>query len=363
MSAADNAVASATIAHDARLVTIDPTTDERWELLTTGTRADIFHSAGWLRVLRDTYDLAIEARILVDGTGTPVAGIVYAQIVDIMDRRTVSLPFSDFCDPLVSTRDEWIAITADVIAEGERFHTKCLHSEFPSCDARLVETGWAYWHSVDLQRSTDEIWAAIDPSARRSVRKAQKTGVTVRAAETLDDVRAFFELHLRVRKVKYGLLAQPWRFFENIWHHLLSAGAGRLLLAEVGDELVGGVLFLEWNDTFYYKFNASDAGQLGVRPNDLLIWEGICLASSRALRTLDFGTSDWEQEGLVRFKRKYASDEKVIRSLQQMPTSAPTDREKQMRSLLPDLTRLFTGDDIPDDVTEQAGDTLYRYFT
>jgi CelD/BcsL family acetyltransferase involved in cellulose biosynthesis len=346
-----------------RVVTVDPTTDQLWERLLATRSSDVFHAPGWLRVLRSTYGFPIEARILVDHTAVPLAGFVYSPIADLMDPRVVSLPFTDFCDPLVSDSTQWAAVSEGVLADGNRVHMRCLHSSVPLSDPLLTCTGRARWHAVDLARPSDVIWGEIDSSARRSIRKARKEGVEVRAGKGIDDLRAFFELHLRVRKNKYGLLAQPWPFFENIWNHLLSQDHGVLMLAERGGELLGGVLFLEWSDTLYYKFNASDSEQLAVRPNDLVIWSGIEHALARGLRRLDFGLSDWDQEGLVRFKRKYATEEKTIHMLQHMPPGAPSVREVEARALLPQITELLTGPEIPDSVTAQAGAILYRYFT
>ena len=345
------------------VVTIDPTTDPRWHQLTTAVRSDVFHSPGWLAALRDSYELEPRARVLIDEAGDPVAGLVFAEVDDMMDPRTISLPFSDFCDPLVSTTEQWEALTGDLIVPGGRFHTRCVHSEIPTTDSRLTQVNRARWHAVDLTRPSDDIWAEIHPSARRSIRKARKEGVEVKVGEGVDDVRAFFELHLRVRKYKYGLLAQPWSFFEHLWENMLSQGAGALMLAVHDGRPLGGVLFLEWGDTLYYKFNASDADHLSVRPNDLVIWNGIEHGQERGLNWLDFGLSDWDQEGLVRYKRKYATVEKTIHFLQQMPAGGPSEREAATRALLPRITDLMTSADVPDSVTEQAGGILYRYFT
>lgn len=344
-------------------VVVDPTTDARWARLVTEVPSDVFHSPGWLRALSETYELPLEARVLIDEADDPVAGFVYSEIVDIMDPRIVSLPFSDFCDPLVATTAQWNAVTRGVIEEGNRVHMRCLHSDIPLAERRLSKAGQARWHAIDLARPYDEIWNGIDSSARRSVRKARKEQVEIRVGDGIDDVRAFFELHLRVRKHKYGLLAQPWRFFESIWDNLLSRDAGVLLLAIKDGRLLGGVLFLEWNGTLYYKFNASDSDQLGVRPNDLVIWEGIEHGLSRGLRRFDFGLSDWDQEGLLRYKRKYATEEKTIHFLQQLPPGAPSSRESEIRALLPRVTSLLTRPDVPDAATEQGGEVLYRYFT
>lgn len=343
-------------------ITVDPTTDPRWARLLTKRDADIFHSPPWLRALRDTYGFTFEARMLGDASGEPAAGFVYAPIDDVMDPRIVSLPFSDFCDPLVSTPSEWTAVTEGVLTPDQRFHLRCVHSELPLIDPLLSPSGRARWHGVDLERDLDEIWATIASAARRSIRKARDEGVEVRSADGIDDLRAFFELHLRVRKYKYRLLAQPWGFFEQLWSHLLSQGHGQLLLAERDGKVLGGVLLLQWGRTSYYKFNASEPDLLGARPNDLVIWEAISHGVARGLTRLDFGLSDWDQEGLLRFKRKYATEEKTIYSLQRLP-HPPSRREADLRALLPTLTSLLTAPEAPDHLSEQAGSLLYRYFT
>ena len=49
--------------------------------------------------------------------------------------------------------------------------------------------------------------------------------------------------------------------------------------------------------------------------------------------------------------------------LRYLPEEAPTERENQLQDLLPRLTNLFTDETVPDQVTEQAGEALYRFFT
>lgn len=84
---------------------------------------------------------------------------------------------------------------------------------------------------------------------------------------------------------------------------------------------------------------------------------------SKDYEYLDFGLSDWDQEGLLRYKRKFATEEKTISFLRYNPEIFQSLREKQMRSLLPQLTDLFVDEAVPDRVTEKAGEVLYQFFT
>jgi hypothetical protein len=129
------------------------------------------------------------------------------------------------------------------------------------------------------------------------------------------------------------------------------------------NEVIGGVLFLEWQGTLYYKFNASNPDSIALRPNDLVVWEGIRYGQRRGLHFLDFGLSDWDQEGLLQYKRKFATKEKTISLLRYVPEGSPSAKEKQLRQLLPQLTDLFVDESVPDSITERAGASLYQFFT
>lgn len=336
---------------------------QAWHELVTSRASDVFHSPAWHRVLRDAYGFDVVGRLLLDTDGRPAAGMASCVIEDFRGRREVSLPFSDFCDPLVDNAGQWQALLADVPADAA-FRTRTLYSAVSPTAAGLSATGRAAWHGIDLDRSLSEAWAAIDPGARRAVRKAETLGLEVRATAEPSDLRTFFSLHLQVRRKKYGLLAQPFRFLEAIHDNFLARGDGTLLLAEAEGEAVGGILLLVWGRRAYYKFNASRADGLGARPNDLLMWAAIRWATERGLELLDLGLSDEDQPGLLRYKRKYATQERAIAFLARPASRAAPAATQQAAAgeLLSGLTALLTAPDVPDEVVERAGDLLYRYF-
>jgi CelD/BcsL family acetyltransferase involved in cellulose biosynthesis len=341
---------------------IAPQTDPRWQALIDHSESSAFHSPGWMQVLVNTYGFEVRAYVVLDERGEPKAGLPFVRVRDMLGKRIVTLPFSDYCDPLVSHRQEWEYLTNRLLAEECPVIMRCLHNDLPLGDERFVLVKRAKWHGVNLQPELEALWRRLHESSRRAIHKAQRDGITVSIAQEKETLRAFFEMHLRVRKYKYRLLSQPYRFFENIWCHLLEEKKGFLMVASHQEAIIGGILFLEWQDKLYYKFNASVKNDLSHRPNDLLIWEGIKHGKARGCTQLDFGLSDWNQEGLVRYKRKFASEEKVISFLKYAPDTTTTEEEKQARGLLPQLTELFTDAAVSDEVTERAGDVLYGFF-
>jgi CelD/BcsL family acetyltransferase involved in cellulose biosynthesis len=346
-----------------KVVRVDPRNDPIWSKLVDQAPSSVFHSPSWIQVLTDTYGWDVSAHVLLDDSGEPQAGLPFCRIADMLGERIVSLPFSDYCDPLANDAGSWRVLVDQLLPEHLPITVRCLHSNLPLADDRFTLVKQAKWHRLDLRPQLEVLWDAMHDSTHRAIRKSQREGLVVRVAESERELRTFFEMHLKVRKYKYGLLAQPYSFFQNIWRNFVEEQHGFLLLALCQDKIVAGDFFLEWKDTLYYKFNASLPGDLSHRPNDLLIWEGMQQGKDRGLSYLDFGLSDIDQEGLVRYKRKFGTEEKTISFLRHEPNGGPTQAEKEMRALLGKLTTRFTDQLVPDLVTERAGEDLYRLFT
>jgi len=344
-----------------KIITVDPRTDPCWRHLVTTVESDVFHSPEWIRAVTETYNFPVIAYLLLDEAGQPRAGLPVCPIHDLRGPRRVAFPFSDYYDPLVTTPDDWQILSEHLVQEGSLLKLRCLHNPLPLDDPRFTLVNRARWHGLDLTPDEESLWARLDKKDRWALRKAEGMGVTVEA--TLDPamLRQFFELHLRMRKYKYQMVAQPYAFFENIWRHLLAAGMGTLFVARQQETILGITLFLQWQNKFYYKFNASAPDTLALLPNDLMIWKGIQYAKAHGCHRLDFGLSDWDQSGLIRFKRKFADSEKTIAFLEYRSPQAATSSPSPGK-LLPSLTALFTDPSVPDAITERAGEVLYQYF-
>jgi len=350
----------------AELVSADPVYDGVWGELAEGPGGSVFSSPPWIRVLRETYGFSPGAIVALNREGRPLGGMPYCRVEDpIMGKRVVTLPFSDYCDPIGMDDDLWGGAATILGEDGCPVLIRCLRCQPPleitGLDFRVSRT--ALWHGIDLRWNREELWCGIRDSARRAVEKARRAGVSISVETGSEAIDEFFRMHLGVRKHKYRLLAQPRSFFNNISRFFFETGRGFLLMARHGERAIAGVLILVWGDTLYYKFNASDPDYLDMRPNHLLIWEGILRAKRMGLRRWDFGLSDPDQPGLVRFKRHFGSFERKIRFLRHEPgDGSASDRIGEFREVLGTITDILTEPSVPDHVTERAGTLLYRYF-
>ena len=179
-------------------------------------------------------------------------------------------------------------------------------------------------------------------------------------ARSREELRAFFDLHLTVRKLRHRLLCQPYRLFEAIWDQFVLEDAGALVLGYAGNEVVGGCLLLEDQDTLYYKFAASHPlfRSLGVSHGAVLA--AIDHGLQRGCTTLDLGRSDLDQPGLIDFKRRFGAQSSDLHRY--VAASFDSDEKPEVRETLTELTALFVTREVPDALTERAGELLYRYF-
>jgi CelD/BcsL family acetyltransferase involved in cellulose biosynthesis len=320
----------------------------------------LFSSRPWTEVLARTYGFEISASARLGRDGRVEAAILFSHIRDLRGERVVCLPFSDYCDPLVEDPAAWDELTEPLLRLGAPVRLRCLRNTIPDGDGRFEVLKQAKWHGADLTRSEDELWAGLSGSARQNVRQAERNGLVVREGRRFEDVRIFHRLHVHLRKAKYRMLAQPAAMFENL--HALFAPGDQLvvLLAEMDGEPVAGILLLQWRDVLYYKFNAS--AEQRFRPNDLLLWNAMLLGRRRGLTRLDFGLSDADQPGLIRYKQKFATEEQDVRFLEWRPNVHLDPRPDQAAQVLGGVTRLLTDPSVPDEITQAAGDQLYRFF-
>lgn len=352
------------VAHAAGLtvecVTVDPAEDQRWTALLDSPRAGLFHSPPWFRALADTYGLAIRARIATDAAAAPVGGFAYAELDDALGARVTSLPFTDACNPLAESRDTWLALV-DLFLAGDRpVQLRCLDQPLADADARLAVSKRARWHTLTFEPGR-EVEAGFHDATRRAIRKAERMGVVIRRLEA-SEIPAFHSMHVRLRKEKYRLLAQPLTFFEALARRFGEVDGWFPLGAFAGDRLIAATVYLRWRDVLYYKFNTSALDTLEFRPNDLLVKAGIDLARSLGCRALDLGPSDDDQPGLIRFKHQFGAAERELRFLRYVPAGWRDPRADAVRALLGNLTRVLTAPEVPDALTGDAGRVLYPWF-
>ena len=287
--------------------------DAAWrEYLLAHADALPYHHPAWLDTLAEVYGYEPRAAVVRAASGEIAGGIPLVEVGGrIRARRWISLPFTDLCPPLAGPGVDEHALGAAVEQLRSERGVSSLEIRAPLAGSEARGEQRGVRHVLQL-RDPDELFAAFRSQVRRNIRKAEKSGVEIREAGSRDDlVRTYFALHADTRR-RLGVPPQPRRFFDRLWHNVVDAGLGYLLLAYHGGTAIAGAVFLEWNGHVVYKYGASDREHWPLRPNNLLFWECIRRSAARGARTLDFGRTDLEDEGLRAFKESWGAPEQPL---------------------------------------------------
>lgn len=345
---------------------VDPATSPLWSQLVGSSDSSVFHTPEWLRIVRDTYDLPLHGFVALRNN-KPVAGLPWADLSDFRSKRAISMAFSDYAGPLAETVNQGGELIDAVIKHIRPTHPggysiKALASDFPERLRALGASSLSSWMGIDLDGTEEDVFSRATPAARKGVRKASRAGVTTRLADSKDDLRDWFFLHLRLRKYRHRLLAQPFSFFERIWDAFIKNDRGFLVLTEYNGKIAGGMFCLQHRDTVYTKFSASDEETHRIKSNNLLYAATISEAVRRNAVTLDMGRNPHSALGLIYFKKSFGAIEKDLLSLTFGQSETSVEADSHTGELLAKLTSLFVQDDISEALTESAGNFLYRNF-
>jgi hypothetical protein len=290
---------------------INPIDYQGWDdLLVSSQEYTFFHTSAWAKVLWETYHYRPLYFTLLDGNGL-LALIPMMEVKSIFTGlRGVSLPFTDYCQAII-TKEFQLQDMIDFVKEyGHRCNWKFIEIRGGHCpDA--AGTTFFYRHRLKLTPNSEQIFSRFKDTTKRNIRKAIREGVEVNVYRSLEAVREYCRLHYITRK-KHGLPPQPRSFFRKIYEHIISKNLGFIALASYGKINIAGSIFFDFKEKAVYKFGASDFKYQHLRANNLVMWEAIKLYAQNGYKSLCFGRTALDNIGLRRFKAGWGTDEQVM---------------------------------------------------
>ena len=333
-------------------------TDPIWAAFVEGhPSATPFHHPAWANVLARTYGLDAAGLALVDGDGEIEVALPIIQLGRRASRRrAVSLPFTDWCAPLVRLDTDSAPLSDRLDA------TRCA---FPlaSLEVRDRLTGDAgyvmprgYRHVLALESDSEALFARFDRSrVKRKLRRAEREGLTVRRSESQRDLlEVFYPLHVSTRR-RLGVPVQPRRFFEVLWDEFLARGLGFVVTARSGEIPVASVVIFAWKRRMFYKFSASERTLGDIGAGQAVVWDALRWGCENGHRNFDFGRTDLGHEGLRAFKRSWGADEHEL-TYTVLADRPPRPRSGRGMQVLGSVIR-----NSPELVTRAIGRAGYRY--
>ena len=291
---------------------LDPTKIADWdEKVAALPGASFFHGAAWAGVLIKSYGFT--PVYFTKGEGKMGAAIPLMEVSSFLTgKRAVSLPFTDYCEPLVPHVEVSKVLFEAIVQEGRKRQWKYI--ELRGGADYLGDgpaSAWFYRHRLNLAPGAESLFKTLRDSTRRNIKKAEKEGVEVRFETTPEALREFYRLNCLTRR-EHGLPPQPWRFFENLHEEILAREMGTVALAFYQGHAVAANVYLHTNGEAIYKYGASDKTYQNLRAANLVMWEAIKRYAGQGARSLCFGRTEPENEGLRQFKTGWGADENII---------------------------------------------------
>lgn len=292
---------------------IDPLLDPAWDrLIMDYPDVLFFHTSSWARILHQSYGFRLV--YLIEKQGNEITGALpLIEVKDLWGRKkAVSLPFSDFCEPLCHTAATFNALVSAGVDMAKKTGWKTL--ELRGGEQFLPnEPVWStcFTHDMDLTKSEKDLLSGLRNSSRRNIRKAEKEGITVHHETTAEAMGDFYRLNCLTRR-QHGLPPQPKFFFDNLFSLVIAPKNGFISIARIGKVPVAADLFVITGPKALYKYGAADRRYQHLRPSNILIWKGLLNCKSLGATSLNLGRTEPQHAGLLQFKRGLGCLEKKV---------------------------------------------------
>jgi hypothetical protein len=339
---------------------INPLDYDQWDkLILENNLYSFFHSYAWVKVLWESYGYKPKFFILNSKRGLP-ALLPFMEVNSrYTGRRGVSLPFSDYCDPIIREEIAAQRLLEHAIDFGKTSNWKYLdmHGGEIFFQGKNPSREF-YGHLLELNAEPNKMLKQFRNSTRRSIKKAVKSGVEIHRSNSLQSMEDFYRLHCLTRK-RHQLPAQPLHFFKKIHEHIISKKSGFIIKALYRKKIVGAAVFFHFGKKAMFKFGASDLHYQHLRMNNLIMWEAIKWYSTHGFESFCFGRTDMENVGLRQFKQGWGTKEYLIKYFKYDLTrdSLITNNSDKMNLM---LRSVFSKMPVP--ILRILGTLLYKHF-
>ena len=272
---------------------------ESWDRFVTAASGTYCHLFGWKRVIERTYGL--QTLFLAFGPSEnwrAVLPIAFMPGLSGRYRKAVSLPYCNYGGLLAgpgidrnSLRQEVLRFLAGKQISAVEFRE--MGSEAPGCkDVTMI---------LSLSKSADLLWKRLGDKVRNQIRKAQRSGLSLRWGR--DQAQELYGIYSQ-NMGRLGTPVHSRRFIQEILSNFPAQTD--LLTVRLGDRAIGAMLVFKhahiWADPFassLAEFNSRNA-------NMLLYWEALRAACEAGATSFDFGRSP-RDSGTYRFKKQWGA--------------------------------------------------------
>jgi len=301
------------------------------DFLSVNHEATFYHLPKWLEILEKESSQKAVKLICVNESekivgympllftkGFPfgLGGILAARRLASLPRSPIAGPIADNPEVLKLLIESAIDLTNTKSKTVLQLKYEC--GNLDKFDDKLVCVPWrkAYYKEIPPKGIKISLQSqSVEKEVYRAVNKANKNNISIRQAETIEDLRNWYHLYLETMRF-HTTPARRFSFFKDLWDEFHSSGLMSISLVEMKENsktiLLNGAISFRYKDRIYGAFKGSDRKYFKYRVNDLLHWYELNKAQEEGFKTFDMGEVQGEHDGLDHYKKKWGMHESEI---------------------------------------------------
>jgi lipid II:glycine glycyltransferase (peptidoglycan interpeptide bridge formation enzyme) len=333
-----------------------------WNNLILGFKDySIFHTKEWAKLLIKSYKFLPTYFVVFENRELNAVVPMMEVKSWITGYRAVSLPFSDYCEPLFTENSELSKTLAKEIVDTlekkniKYIKFKTTRNLYPFVTEKYRRD---LRHILKLDKNESDLLKQCSENTKRNIKIAANEKLSLKIQNDKNGIKNFYEMMCETRK-KHGLPPQPFSFFQNLLDTIITEGYGDILFAIKNNTCISGAIYLKFGKKLLYKYGASYSNYLKYRGNHFVMWEAIKKYKAEGYEEFDFGETDLEHEGLKRFKLGWNAEELSIY------TTKYSLKDKNYVPILP-LTQGFHNlifSHLPIFMLKIIGKAIYKHFS
>jgi len=278
---------------------------EAWDsFVSEASSTTLAHLYGWRRVIAESY--GHNAFYLAAKREGKITGIL--PLVQVKSRlwgnTLTSMPFQDYGGIVAQDEEVFQFLMERALQLKKEYGARIMDLRYRN--EPFSSAGQAHGNKVtlalDIAAGAEALWKSFPPKVRNQVRKAEKSGLSVKSGgtELLEEFFRPFAVNMR----DLGSPVHHPRFFEKIFS--VFGDNTRIMLVQEGRQTIGGLIAFFWKNTVTVPWASCYRRHFAKCPNNLLYWETIKYACERGCVFFDFGRSS-PDSGTYHFKLQWGA--------------------------------------------------------
>ncbi|USN45026.1 MAG: GNAT family N-acetyltransferase [Candidatus Woesearchaeota archaeon] len=273
--------------------------------------ASLFHTVSWKNLISASYKY--KALHFLVYKGNAVQGICPVFFVNsfLYGKKLTTAPFNFYGEPLSTTPKVSEFIFAELKRLGKAHGVSYVElksreplSEQITKQFRLSSQAF-YERTMIPIGSEDEMRGRLKRLAKRMILKAEEGGMTFEQTDKIEDLRAFYNIMVKLYCRKHLTIFQSFTLLENYLTYLKPHGHMQLCVGKLNGKVVGGTLLFFYKDHLFDQWSLSDVDVRELSPNYFIIWNALLVGHARGMKDFDLGYTSPHDAGLNQFKTRW----------------------------------------------------------